>query len=133
MSSEQREHPSKPANLWRWFDPRFRGVGTFAFIMNRISGIGLTVYLFLHLVVLSTLARGPQAYDQFIALVKNPLFLAMEFVVVAGVLLHGFNGLRIAITSFGLANRFQKQLFFGFMAAALLGCIYFALRMFGGE
>lgn len=126
-------HPSKPTNLWRWFDPRSRGEGTFAFIMNRVSGIGLTIYLFLHLVVLSTLARGPQAYDQFIALVKNPLLIAMEFLVVAGVLLHGFNGLRIAITSFGIANRYQKQLFYIFTAAALAGCLYFALHMFGGE
>ncbi len=133
MSVERSEHPSKPSNLWRWFDPRSRSAGTFAFIMNRVSGIGLTVYLFLHLVVLSQLARGPQAYDQFIALVKNPLFITMEFVVVVGVLLHGFNGLRIAITSFGIANRFQKELFFGLTAVALLGCLFFALRMFGGE
>ena len=128
-----REHPSKPSNLWRWFDPRSRGVGTFAFIMNRLSGIGLTVYLFLHLLVLSQLAQGAQAYDQFISLVKNPIFLSMEFVVVVAVFLHGLNGVRVAITSFGIANRFQKRLFYGLMAAALLACLYFGVRMFGGE
>lgn len=126
-------HPSKPSNLWRWFDPRSRQVGTFAFIINRLSGIGLTVYLFLHLVVLSQLARGAAAYDQFISLVKNPVFLSMEFVVVLGVFLHGLNGVRVAITSFGIANRHQKQLFYGLMAVAVLACLYFGVHMFGGE
>jgi succinate dehydrogenase / fumarate reductase cytochrome b subunit len=127
------ENPSKPSNFWRWFDPRFRQVGTFAFIMNRLSGIGLTVYLFLHLLMVGKLAQGAQAYDSFIALVKNPIFLMGEFIVVVGVLLHGLNGLRIALTSFGIGNRYQRQLFYGLMAVAVFGCLYFAIRMFGGE
>jgi succinate dehydrogenase / fumarate reductase cytochrome b subunit len=116
----------------RWFDPRANRVGTFAFIMNRVSAIGLTVYLFLHLAVLSQLAQGPQAYDSFIAMVKSPFFTASEYLVVAGCLLHGFNGLRIAITSFALGVPYQRQLFYVFMVIAAAGCIYFAVRMFGG-
>src|SRR5512133_3261080 len=85
-----------------WFDPRWREVGTWAFILNRLSGIGLTVYLFLHLIVLGTLARGPDAYDSFIALAKSPLFVLGELLVVIGGLYHGLNGLRIILTSFGV-------------------------------
>jgi succinate dehydrogenase / fumarate reductase cytochrome b subunit len=122
-----------PSNWLRWFDPRRFTVGSIAFIMNRVAGLGLTLYLFLHLVMLGQLASGPQAYDGFIALVKSPLFLLGEFLVVAAVFLHGFNGIRIAITSLGIGARNQKSLFFGFTALALAGCIYFAIRMFGGE
>jgi len=121
------------SNLAQWFEMRGLSVGSFAFIMNRISGLGLTFYLFLHLVVLSQLARGPQAYDDFVAIVKNPVFVFGEFVVVAGVLLHGFNGLRVAMTSMGIGVPFQKRLFFLGMAVALAGCVVFAVRMFGGE
>jgi succinate dehydrogenase / fumarate reductase cytochrome b subunit len=125
---------NKPSlrNMIRWFDPRANQMGSFAFIMNRISGIGLTVYLFVHLIVLSQLANGPQAYDRFIALVKNPYFTASEYVVVIGVLLHGLNGLRIAITSFALGVPYQRKLFYVFMFFAISGCIYFGIRMFGG-
>ncbi len=122
-----------PSHMAQWFELRGLDAGTFAFIMNRLSGIGLTFYLFLHLVVLSQLARGPQAYDSFIALVKNPVFIFGEFVVVAGVLLHGLNGLRIAITSVGIGAPKQKTLFFIGLAIALIGCAIFAVRMFGGE
>ena len=120
-------------NAVRWFDPRARQTGDLAFILNRISGIGLTVYLFLHLGVLSTLLRGPEAYDTFIAFARNPVILAGEYIVVVGGLLHGLNGLRVAITSLAVGVPYQKQLFYSLMALAFAGCLFFAIRMFGGE
>jgi succinate dehydrogenase / fumarate reductase cytochrome b subunit len=131
MTPENTER--KSTNILKWFDLRGLDLSTFAFMMNRISGIGLTIYLFLHLVVLSQLARGPEAYDQFIALVKNPLFLLGEFLVVAAVLLHGLNGLRVALTSMGSSVQRQQQLFISLMVIALIGCVIFGIRMFGGE
>jgi len=119
-------------NILRWFDPRSRQVGTFAFIMNRLTGLGLTFYLFLHLLALGQLASGPQAYDGFIALVKNPVFLVGEYLVVVGGILHGLNGLRIVITSLGVGVPNQKQLFYALMLLALAACLYFATRMFRG-
>jgi len=124
---------SRIPNMAGWFDPRGRKTGTLAFILNRITGLGLTFYLFLHLLALGQLARGPQAYDGFIALVKNPIFLAGEFLVVAAGLIHGLNGLRIILTSFGLSMPRQQRLFYGLMVLAILGSAVFAWRMFGGE
>ena len=124
------DQPQKPSNLLKWFDPRQRSLGTWAFILNRITGLGLTLYLFLHLIMLGQLARGPEAYDGFIAMVKNPIFLAGELLVVAAALIHGLNGIRIGITSFGIASGKQKQLFIGLMAVAMIAIVYFAIRMF---
>jgi len=115
----------------RWFDPRWRGVGTWAFILNRLSGIGLTLYLFLHLIVLSTLARGPAAYDSFIALAKSPLMVAAELLVVVAALYHGLNGLRVALTSFGVGVAHQKALFYGLLVLVAAGGLLFAVRMLG--
>jgi succinate dehydrogenase / fumarate reductase cytochrome b subunit len=126
------KNPRKASNFLHWFDFTDADLGTFAFIMNRIAGIGLVVYLFLHLIVLSQLAQGASAYNSFIALAHSPLFVAGEFVVVAGVLLHGLNGLRIALTSLGIGVPIQKGLFLGLMAIAVVGIIIFAIKMFGG-
>ncbi len=52
-------HPS-PSNFWRWFDPRNRQIGTWGFILNRITALGLTLYLGLHLIALGQLAQGPR-------------------------------------------------------------------------
>ncbi len=114
----------------RWFDPRSRQVGTWAFSLNRITALGLTLYLFMHLIVLGQLAQGPKAYDGFLATIKSPIFIFGEFLVVAAGIIHGLNGLRIALNSFGIAIPYQKQLFYGLMAVALIGCAFFALKMF---
>ena len=41
--------------VWPWLDPRGRRLGGWAFVVNRLSGLGLVAYLYLHLVVLSLL------------------------------------------------------------------------------
>jgi succinate dehydrogenase / fumarate reductase, cytochrome b subunit len=119
-------------NFLQWFDPRKRQVGTWAFILNRITAIGLTIYLGLHLIMLGNLARGPEAYDNFIALAKSPLLKVGEMFVIAGGLIHGLNGIRVALTSFGIANQYQKQMFVGVIALSILGIAYFAYYMFVG-
>lgn len=115
--------------VWAWFEPRWHEIGTWAFILNRISAVGLTAYLFLHLVVLSLLARGPQAYDSFVALAKSPLLLAGELLVIVAGLYHGLNGLRVAFNSFGIGVGRQRQLFYVVVALTILGAVGFALRM----
>jgi succinate dehydrogenase / fumarate reductase cytochrome b subunit len=113
-----------------WFDPRWRQVEVWAFIVNRVSALGLTLYLFLHLAVLSTLARGPEAYDRFIALAKMPLLVAGELLVVIAALYHGLNGLRVILTSFGIGIARQRQIWFGIVTIVALGAVAFAVRMF---
>jgi succinate dehydrogenase / fumarate reductase cytochrome b subunit len=121
-----------PSRFWRWFDPRNRKVGTWAFILNRITALGLTLYLMMHLVALSQLAQGPQAYDGFIALAKSPVFKSLELLVIAGGIIHGLNGIRIALTSFGIGVRNQKEIFAGVMVLAIASILFFAFSMFGG-
>lgn len=121
-----------PTNFLRWFDPRSRKLGTWAFILNRITALGLTLYLCMHLFALGLLARGPEAYDSFIRLAKTPLVLFGELLVISAGIIHGLNGIRIALNSFGVGSRYQKQIFIGLMAVALV-CIgvFFKSMVFG--
>lgn len=116
-------------NLIRWFDPRHRQLGTWAFILNRITALGLTLYLTLHLFALGNLARGPEAYNGFIKLAKTPVILLGELLVIAAGLIHGLNGIRIALNSFGIGARYQKQLFIGLMIVAVTCLVFFAKSM----
>jgi|SRR5215207_401914 len=123
-----RNQPSA-GKFWSWFLPIGRQTGSWAFALNRITALGLTFYLFLHLVVLGRLAQGPGAYDQFLALTKNPFIKFGEWIVVAAVFLHGLNGIRIVLTSFGVGVTRQKQLFFGLMIVAVFFILMFTIRM----
>lgn len=124
-----RNQPSA-RRFWSWFIPFRRDIGSWAFALNRITAIGLTFYLFLHLGVLGLLAQGPGAYDDFLVLTENPLIKLGEWAVVAAAILHGLNGIRIVLTSFGIGVTRQKQLFYGFMILAVLIILIFTARMY---
>ena len=114
----------------KWFDPRYRTVNMIGFILNRISALGLTLYLFMHLAVLSQLAGGPGGYDKFIALIHNPFFTFMEVLVVTAGMMHGLNGARIVLNSLGIAVRIQKMLLIVLLSIAVVISLVFAVRMF---
>ena len=124
-----RNQPSA-GKFWSWFIPIGRQTGSWAFALNRITAIGLTFYLFLHLGVLGLLAQGPGAYDDFLVLAENPFIKLGEWAVVAAAILHGLNGIRIILTSFGVGVTRQKQLFYGFMIIAVFVILIFTARMY---
>ena len=116
----------------RWFDLRRRKLGMWAYALNRITGIGLVVYLYLHLGVLSLLAHGQSSWDSFVSLARSPYYLALDVVLLAGILIHGLNGLRVALTGFDIGVRAQKALFGTLMAVAAVALVVAALKIFGG-
>jgi len=125
----QRNRPS-PAKFWSWFNPVGRQTSGWAYILHRVTALGLTFYLFLHLIILGKLAQGPAGYDSFLAFVRSPVFVAGELLVVAAGILHGLNGIRIILTTFGVSVTRQKQLFIGLMVIALIAILIFGIRMF---
>jgi succinate dehydrogenase / fumarate reductase cytochrome b subunit len=94
----------------RWLDPRGRHLGTWAFVANRVTGLGLVGYLYLHLAILSTLLRGPEAWDGLVGLFRHPLFLGLDVLLVFGLAVHGLNGLRVALVGSGLLVDRQRAL-----------------------
>jgi succinate dehydrogenase / fumarate reductase cytochrome b subunit len=128
----QSANQPSPNKAWKWFNPAGRQVGGLGFILNRITALGLTLYLFLHLMILSQLAIGPAAYEGFLRLIHNPFVVFGELLVVAAAILHGLNGIRIILTSFGIGVPQQKGLFYGLMAVAVVAILVFAWRMFLG-
>jgi succinate dehydrogenase / fumarate reductase cytochrome b subunit len=103
-----------------WFDVSGRKTGTWAFALNRLTGLGLMFYLMLHLGVLTLLLLGEEQWDAFIDLARHPLILALDVVLIFGILYHGLNGIRVALVGMGIAVRWQKALFWVLMAVGAL-------------
>jgi len=123
--------PARPKSVIRsWFDVRGRGFGTLAFALNRLTALGLTVYLFLHLAVLSQLLRGPDGWDQFIRIARSPLFLTLDVILLFGVVYHMFNGIRVALVGMGVANKQQRGLFYSLVGIAVLLFIVGAILIY---
>jgi succinate dehydrogenase / fumarate reductase cytochrome b subunit len=112
-----------------WFDVRRRGLGGWAFALNRLTGLGLVVYLYLHLGVLSLLARGPGSWDSFVSLARRPFFLWLDVVLVVGLLVHGLNGVRAALVGTGLVVSRHQALFVALMLLGALVAVVAAVRI----
>jgi succinate dehydrogenase / fumarate reductase cytochrome b subunit len=124
ISSESKAYPGhKPRERGRqplkWFAPWKRDLSMWGFVLNRAAGIGLVVYLFLHLIVLSLLLSGESGWNQFVAIAKHPLVLLLDVVLIAGIAGHGLNGLRVALVGTGLLVKQQRVLFVILMVIAV--------------
>ncbi len=118
------------ARFWAWFNPLGRQPGGWAFILSRITALGLTLYLYIHLIILFQLSQGADAWDAFLKLAHSPLFKVGELLVVAAGIIHGLNGIRIVLTTFSIGVTRQKQLFYAAMLVSVVTILIFALRMF---
>lgn len=114
---------SKFRRTWQWGDVRKRHPGMWAYVLNRLSGLGLVLYLYIHLVVLSMLANGPSAWDGFIAIAKSPLFLMLDVILLAGLLIHSLNGIRVALNGMGIGVGLQKPLFWVALVLAIVATV----------
>lgn len=95
--------------------------GSFAWIIHRVTGIALALYLFVHLLVLSNL-RDPLKYETMMNLMKNPLVKLAETGLLFLVIAHALNGVRVTLHEAGLPTRFRKTLFY---ALCVIGAVVF--------
>ena len=113
------------ARFWAWFNPLGRQSGGWAFILNRITALGLVLYLYMHLIVLSQLAIGPDAWEAFLNLAHSPVFKVGELLVIAAGIIHGLNGIRIVLTTFSIGVTRQKALFYAAMGISVVVILVF--------
>jgi succinate dehydrogenase / fumarate reductase cytochrome b subunit len=116
-----------------WFDPRRRQLGQFAFSLNRITGLALVGYLYLHLAVLSQLLAGPSAWSGFMRRATMPVFLSLDVILIAALLAHGLNGLRVALIGSGYVPDKQKALWWTLAVFGVILLIAAALDIFGSR
>ncbi|MCV7030202.1 succinate dehydrogenase, cytochrome b556 subunit [Mycobacterium sherrisii] len=83
-----------PRTLYRG-DP-----GMWSWVLHRISGATIFFFLFVHVLDTALVRVSPQAYNEVIQTYKTPIVGLMEFGLVAAVLFHALNGIRIILIDF---------------------------------
>ncbi|MFZ3064587.1 MAG: succinate dehydrogenase, cytochrome b556 subunit [Nitrospirota bacterium] len=87
--------------------------GQTAFGLHRISGIALTLYLLLHIILHSAaLIFGNDAYNNLAKTMDNPLAHLLELLIISTASFHLLNGLRLILIDIFILTRFQEKLFF---------------------
>lgn len=77
---------------------RYRGaIGQWSWVLHRLTGLGVVLFLGLHVIDTSWAVFYPDLYVKAIAAYQSPIFTIGEFGLVFAVVYHAFNGVRIAL------------------------------------
>jgi len=80
---------------------RYRGaIGQWSWVLHRLTGLGVVLFVFLHVIDTSWAVFDPEGYVEAIAAYQSPLFTIGEFGLVFAVIYHALNGLRIIVMDF---------------------------------
>jgi len=80
---------------------RYRGaIGQWSWVLHRVTGLGVVLFLTLHVIDTSWAVFWPALYEKAIAVYQTPLFTLGEFALTASVIYHALNGVRIALFDF---------------------------------
>ena len=89
---------------------RWRYAGHLAFWIQRLTGVALLGYLILHVHTIRDL-KDPQAFDAALRTYSTPLFKLGEIALLATVILHALNGVRLTLVDVGVGLTRQRQMF----------------------
>ena len=89
-----RSQPTRRRTLYRG-DP-----GMWSWVLHRITGATIFFFLFVHVLDTALVRVSPQAYNEVIDTYKTPIVGLMEIGLVAAVLYHALNGVRIILIDF---------------------------------
>lgn len=70
--------------------------GQWAFMLHRITGLGVLLFLLVHILDTSFVYFAPQLYGEVLNIYRSTVFSIGEIVLVFCLFFHGVNGLRIA-------------------------------------
>ncbi len=77
------------------------GLDRYLYLLQRVTGLGLVLYLFLHIYETGIRLRGEAAWNATMVLFRSPLFVVLEFLLFAAFVFHSLNGLRLIFAEMG--------------------------------
>jgi succinate dehydrogenase / fumarate reductase cytochrome b subunit len=103
--------------------------GMWSWVAHRISGVLIFLFLFAHVLDTALVRVSPDAYNHVIGVYKNPVVGLGEAGLVAAVIFHALNGLRvIAVDFWSKGPKYQRQMFWAVLVGFVVLFVPFAIR-----
>jgi len=98
----------------------YKSTGFISFVLRRFTGVALVLYLFTHMWVIGSINSGPETFDARLNTVQTPFFKFAEIALLAAVVYHAFDGIRLLIVHYFKVTEFRKSLFYAIFAISFL-------------
>ena len=83
------------------YGPIYKGhEGQYSWLLHRITGVAIILFLFAHVIDTAVVGWGPEAYNRVVSVYENPIVRLLELGLVAAILYHSFNGIKIMLLDF---------------------------------
>ncbi|MCS7184377.1 MAG: succinate dehydrogenase, cytochrome b556 subunit [bacterium] len=76
------------------------GINQYLYYLHRITGVGVVLFLLMHIIDTSTVLLGEEVYNKVVSIFHNPIFKLFEVLLGTAVVFHALNGLRIIVFDF---------------------------------
>ncbi|GAC1326244.1 MAG: succinate dehydrogenase, cytochrome b556 subunit [Mycobacteriales bacterium] len=87
--------------------------GMWSWVAHRVTGVLIFFFLFSHVTDTALVRVSPNTYNRVIDTYKNPIVNLMEVGLVAAVLFHALNGVRVMLIDFWEQGpRYQRQMLY---------------------
>jgi succinate dehydrogenase cytochrome b556 subunit len=108
-------------------------VGTWSWVLHRLSGIALALYVFPHFWVISSAMSASRdkgvEFTQRLALVQSEFFHIVEIGLIGVIFYHMLNGIRVTLVDFSPTTRHHKVLL-GVAGILFAGAMLYTLYVF---
>lgn len=115
----------------QYFTYRGKG-GQWSWLLHRLTGLGVLVFLLAHIVDTAMIGWGPAAYNEAMSIYRQPVFRVGEVILAGAVLYHALNGVRIFIIDFWpettVLNRRLVYAVCALFAVIYIPCAIYMLR-----
>jgi fumarate reductase subunit D len=101
-----------------------------AFVVHRVSGLLLALFLPLHFWALAQALHGAAVLETFLRAVDHPLFKLAEWGLVLLLALHAAGGVRLLLIEFGHWSGLRKDLIAAAAGFGVVASLAFALALF---
>lgn len=100
-----------------------------SWVAHRVTGVLIFFFLFAHVLDTALVRVSPESYNAVIGTYRNPIVGLAESGLVAAIIFHAFNGLRIMLVDFWAKGpRYQKQMFVGVLVLWVVLFVPFLVR-----
>lgn len=108
--------------------------GMWSWLLHRVTGLAILLFLFIHIVDISLIGFGPPAYNAGVLLFDTIVVRILSLALIGAVLFHAFNGVRImAIDFWRKGVRYQALMFVIVLIITVVGFVpmaYFVIEPF---
>ncbi len=93
----------RTVGIYRWLAGGRRGFEGYLYVLHRISGTALLLFLAMHVFFTAARLLGQETWERLMAATQSPVLIFLEYLVYCAFVFHALNGVRLILVELGFA------------------------------